>query len=258
MLTITHNAGFFSCCNIRLLTIIDYFNKNKCLPNNVNSSSQFIRYKKYVDRNNDITHDFFEDNKEMKINFDKQIKPTNENKEDQFSNYKLLNIGDIYPFIKKYFNPSKEILIIKKMLMEKYNIVVNNCIAVYYRGTDKCRETTLCDYNKFYDKIESLKLNNYQILIQTDTLDFLNYMKTQYPNSIVFSENKVSHLNLGIHNENNSDENYNDIKYLFATFLLMSECNHLVMSSSNCSLWMTYYRSHINNIYQCVDNDFIK
>ena len=45
VLKITHNAGFFSCCTIRLLEIINYFNLNKELPLIVDSSVQFEVYK---------------------------------------------------------------------------------------------------------------------------------------------------------------------------------------------------------------------
>ena len=83
-------------------------------------------------------------------------------------------------------------------------------------------------------------------------------MKSKYPHCICFDENKVSNKKYGIHNENTNNVNYNDIKYLFATFLIMSECKHLVISSGNCSLWMTYYRGHVDNIYQCLHNSFLQ
>ena len=83
-------------------------------------------------------------------------------------------------------------------------------------------------------------------------------MKSKYPHCICFDENKVSNKKYGIHNENTNNVNYNDIKYLFATFLIMSECKHLVISSGNCSLWMTYYRGHVDNIYQYLQNSFLQ
>ena len=54
--TVTHNAGFFSCCSIRLHDIIMFFNTNKRLPDIVDSSTQFIWYKRYP---RDITFDYF-------------------------------------------------------------------------------------------------------------------------------------------------------------------------------------------------------
>lgn len=258
MLKIRHNAGFFSCCNIVLLTVIGYFNKEEKLPIDIDCSQTFNKYKKDEDKNTDVTDHFFSYNEEIEINFNKPIVITTENREDQFSNYKLLNISDIHPFIRKYFSPSPEIINIKTDLLKKYNVDMNRCISVYYRGTDKLRETQLGDFNKYYDKIASLKNDDSQIMIQTDTKPFLDYMKSKYPDCICFDENKVSNKIYGIHNENTNNVNYNDIKYLFATFLIMAESKHLVMSSGNCSLWMTYYRGHVDNIYQCLHNSFLQ
>ena len=74
---------------------------------------------------------------------------------------------------------------------------------------------------------------------------------------IVIHENSVSKTQRGIHNEKSSEENYRDIKTLFAIFLLLSECNHLIISSSNCSLWMMYVRGTPLNVHQCLNNMFI-
>ena len=41
MIKITHSCGFFSCCSVRLEMIINYTNKNKKLPDIVDSSEQF-------------------------------------------------------------------------------------------------------------------------------------------------------------------------------------------------------------------------
>jgi hypothetical protein len=258
MLKSTHNAGFFSCCNIKLCDILNYFNTNMSLPTYVDSSSQFVIYKPHRLQHTDVTSHFFITDNADSIEFIKPVIITNDNKDDHRSNYKLLNINTILPFITKYFSPVQEIIDIKNMLIAKYSINTSNCIAVYYRGTDKYKETILGDFSKFYEKIESLNDGNkMQVLIQTDTFGFLEYIKSKCLNTVVVDENKVSNTNVGIHIENNSDTNYNDIKYLFATFLIMSECKYLIVSAGNCSLWMMYYRGGVDNVYQCLDNLFI-
>ena len=46
MIKITHNAGFFSCCSVRLTEIVNFINTNLGqLPYNVDSSEQFIWYR---------------------------------------------------------------------------------------------------------------------------------------------------------------------------------------------------------------------
>ena len=44
MIKVLHNAGFFSCCSVRLHCIVSYYNKYGILPV-VDSSLQFEWYK---------------------------------------------------------------------------------------------------------------------------------------------------------------------------------------------------------------------
>ena len=50
-IVVDHNAGFFSCCTIRLQKIVDYYNENKIFPI-VDSTNQWAFYK---DKPGDIT-----------------------------------------------------------------------------------------------------------------------------------------------------------------------------------------------------------
>jgi hypothetical protein len=54
-LIVNHNAGFFSCCTIRMILIIRFINENKIFPI-VDSSNQWSFYK---DQPGDITQLFF-------------------------------------------------------------------------------------------------------------------------------------------------------------------------------------------------------
>ena len=54
---IIHNAGFFSCCSVKLHQIIKFFNTQKKLPDIVDSSAQFKWYKTQ-NKSNDITFDY--------------------------------------------------------------------------------------------------------------------------------------------------------------------------------------------------------
>jgi hypothetical protein len=263
MLKVTHNAGFFSCCNVRLREIINYFNENQEQPKTVDSSSQFILYKPRYLLYNDITHVFFVNDETTNIYYKKNINISSETSEDQFSNYKLLNIEDIKPFIGKYFSPSQEIIEIQKKLISKYKINTNNCIAIYYRGTDKYKETILGEFSKYDEMINKIKetvaYKNSSLLVQSDSRQFLNYMKQKHNSVIIIKENKTSIANQGIHLEkdNIGNQNYVDIKILFASFLILSKCKYLICSSSNCSLWMMYYRGNTENVYQYLINDFL-
>ena len=52
--------GFFSCCSVMLDNIVHFYNSNKMLPLQIDTSEIFGWYKKDGD-NSDIRHDYFED-----------------------------------------------------------------------------------------------------------------------------------------------------------------------------------------------------
>lgn len=254
MLFTTHNAGFFSCCSVRLHDIIQYFNSNKQLPDGVDSSTQFRYYTDASDR--DVTFDFFEhyDYSNSTVQYSKDIYIDIYN--FQFTNYKTVNYSIILPFVRKYFSPSKEIMYVSNKLRTEYNIETENCIGVYYRGTDKKWETSLGEFDTYYHTLnEIINMNpQLQILIQTDSSQFLNYMKGKLNNIIVIKENSTSYTDRGIHNEKKANENYKDMKNLMATFLIISKCKYVICSSGNCSIWMMYYRENADNVFQYLNN----
>jgi hypothetical protein len=258
MLSITHNAGFFSCCSVKICKIINYFTEHTVLPSQIDGSRLFHMYK--IDRNIDITHDFFTDPNDITeiIKYDKKISIDRFN--FQFENYKTVDYQSIIPFVKKYFTPSTQIVGIYRSLVTKYSINDNNCIGLYYRGTDKCSETKLDSFDSYYIKLLELVMENknIQILIQTDTRQFIDYIKTKpLRNVIIIDENSTSSSSKGIHKEKTPAENYVDIQTLFATFLLISKCKYIICSSGNCSIWMMYYRGHANNVYQSLNRSWL-
>jgi hypothetical protein len=257
MLKITHNAGFFSCCFVKLYKIIEFYKNNKHLPIEVDSSCQFEQYKK---ANIDITFLFFEHYdhicEELNIDSNNHIISWDE----QFIDYKTVNYHDISPFVRKYFTPSSHIESIRTNLQSRYNIDLDNCIGLYYRGTDKISETQIDSFESYYHKLnEVINENpNIQVVVQTDSMYFLEYMREKcLQNIIIIAENSTSSTDRGIHHEKQNHENYSDIQYLFATFLLISKCKYIICSSSNGSIWMMYYRGNARNVYQNLNKHWL-
>ena len=56
-LNLSHDWGFFSCCSVRLHYIIQYFNNEGILPDDVDSTFMFEWYK--INTCRDITFDYF-------------------------------------------------------------------------------------------------------------------------------------------------------------------------------------------------------
>ena len=172
-----HNYGFFSCCSVKLNYIVDFINLNSKIPDIVDSLMLFNLYK--IDKNKDITYNFFENYNNIKniiINYS-----INFHHNHQFINYSELDYKNIIPVVKKYFSPSKSIISIIEKIKQKYQIDYNNTIAIYYRGTDKKLETSLATFENYYTKIKeisNLDINK-KIIIQTDSTQFIDYINNK-------------------------------------------------------------------------------
>lgn len=260
-----HDAGFFSCCTVKLNEIISYINANKSLPTKIDCSKTWKLYNPYwlSDRTSfhDITSDFFE-NDNNNITITPYYKPL-----WYISDYN--NTSDINTIIKKYFTPNGIIVNNSNILIRKYKIYVNNCIGLYVRMTDKRRETNVGEFEDYKNKLNDILENEpkLKILIVTDSTDFLNYIKEQFKSIIIINELRTSTSTLvGIHKNSDTgridkdviENNYNEIiNYLFPAFLILSKCKYYVCNSSNCSMWTTLYRKSNKNVYEFSNNIWI-
>lgn len=154
----------------------------------------------------------------------------------------------------KIFSPSDLINKIIYSIGKKYNIVSDNTLAVYYRGTDKFIETRIASFNDFYNKIiEIVNINkDINILLQTDTAQFIDYINDKnLKNVVIIDENKTSYTNKGIHVEQrNNNTNYQDMLYFLSTIIIISRCKYIICSSGNCSMWIMLYRENNKNVIQ--------
>jgi hypothetical protein len=249
----THNAGFFSCCSVKLMNITDYINKHLKLPTLVDSSRQFEWYK---NSNRDITYDYFE---HYDHTGDIAVNKINYHESYQFHDYSTLD-PSIFPVMKKYFTPSKNILHIIEKLENKYNLTYDNLCVLFYRGNDKIRETKLCDYNEYlkYAKEVLTKNPNVVFLIQSDETEFIEYMSQQFPNSFYFRD-EIRHMK-----KCNStvdyvfkDKNNEFSKYYLAITIIMSKCKYIICGSGNCSIWIILYRGHHHDVYQNINHTWL-
>jgi hypothetical protein len=261
MLKIDHNAGFFSCCTIRLSKIIEYFNNNQKLPEEVDSSQQFNFYKS---KQCDITFQIFENynNVNQMITYNSPIEMVYEKTENQFSDYSKLNFEKVVPFVKKYFTPSDSIIQIQKFLEYKYQIDYDNTCAIFYRGNDKAKETNQPPYQEVIDKAKIIQneFPNIRFLIQTDETEFLNYALQNLNNSFEIKElQKINqNKNLSIQYVLNNDQKLLGLSLYFATILIISKCRKIIHTSGNGEMFMIFYRGNVNGCYQYLnEKDYI-
>ena len=115
----------------------------------VDSSQQFELYKNNPDK--DVTYDFFENYHNITIDYGSiNTKKINFNPLMHIGNYTHIHYRGVKPIITKYFSPSKTVKEQIDFLKNKYKIKPKNCIAVYYRGTDKSKETSIGTFDDFF------------------------------------------------------------------------------------------------------------
>ena len=258
-LKIKHNAGFFSCCSVKLEKIIEFFNKNKILPQKVDSSRQFGLYKKtngtrYIKNNNDITFDYFIHYNEIhnEIVYKKDIDYKNSY---QFENYNSLDYENICPFVKKYFSPSIKVNKVIQYIEKKYNIDdYNNLCVIFYRGNDKSTETKVSDYDAYIEKAKFIMRENENIrfLIQSDETEFIEKLISTFPNNSFYCKDEIRHMKKTLSSVDKVMRKTNHVfSFCFlAITIIMSKCKYIICGSGNCSIWIMLYREHNNNVYQ--------
>ena len=248
---ITHNAGFFSCSTVRLNGIIQHFNNNKELPNEVDTTEQYEWYKEY--NNNDITFKYFKHYNEIEetITYERDI----DFKEwYQYKVYDTIDMEGLLPFIEKYYTPSDIIINIQKEMEKKYDLDYDNICVLFFRGNDKATEIKLPPTDVYIDAAKDiLTINpNIKFLIQSDETNFINEMKEEFPNSIIFYD-EIRHMYKKcstVNNLINKQQNYVYSLYYYAITLIMSKCKYVICNAGNCSLWVAFYRKNTNNIIQ--------
>ncbi len=173
---IDHNAGFFSCCSVRLHCIIEYINLNKKVPIHVDSSKQFEWYKKNI--LDDITLECFKNYNDVNNNIEIDKNDNIDyNHNHQFIWYNKLDYQKICPVVEKYFSPSYNICSIIAEIENKFSLDYDNTCVLFYRGNDKERETKLSNYNDYVKFANEIMQSNPNIrfLIQSDETEFIEY-----------------------------------------------------------------------------------
>lgn len=254
-----HNAGFFSCCSIRLLDVMVYFNQNSGLPDILDSTEQFGLYKAYSQQN--LIPLYFMEKDDVAIPYSRRVEMTYAKEEPQFSDYKQICFTDTIPFIEKYFTPSYTVGDFAYMLGEKYKLDYENTCAVFYRGNDKNRETTIASYKVFIDKAREIKQQNpaVKFLVQPDETEFLiEFCKVFPEDTIWFTETphmpkKDSCMFFELPQADRADYG---AKY-FSAVLVLSRCKHMIIHSGNGAFWSVLYRGNTDNVHQFLNNKWL-
>ena len=247
-----HNAGFFSCCSVKLTNIVDFINLNKKIPSYVDSSEQFIWYKPNNNKE-DITYDYFEHYANIEDNIDTQ-NVIDYHWDHQFLNYSTLDYTRIYPLIEKYFSPSNNINEIVNNIERKYNLIYENICVLFYRGNDKNRETKKCSYDEYLNYANQIIIQNPNILflIQSDETEFIEFMTNKFPDNSFYFKDEIRHMKKcdDTLDKKMKSQNYEFSKKYLAITMIMARCKYIICGSGNCDIWVMLYRGNNKNIIQ--------
>jgi hypothetical protein len=254
VIRVCYDAGFFSCCAVRLCQIIKFFNKNNKLPSTVDSSGLWGKYKDRGDT--DITNYFFADSSKIKQEVEEV-----DYCDEQFSNYDSIDINKIKKFIKKYFSPSEEVVVYQNFLLNKYNINLNKTISVFYRAHDKIFETSVPGYQDMIGKIRELKEKNkdHRVLVQSADPEFCKLVSNEYEDTIVFEE--IMKFDGSIMQELGTlvpeGQRKNQALIFLSIILIISNSSRVILNSGNIGLWIVFLRGSIHNVHQYLNGRWL-
>jgi len=259
-LIIEHNAGFFSCCSVKLTKLADFYNKYHRPPTSICCRKQFHNYKSVpVDDEEDITPIFFKTNTDCELN---NINKIDFHWEYQFIPYHTIDFEGINPLIAKYFTPSDYVSSLMDNTIQKYNIDFSSTVAVCYRGNDKCTETVLATHNDFFDRCTFILNRNKSIrfLVQTDEIGFRDKFLERFPNSFFIEEIQCfnEHAMLCPHQEVDSNKKTEFGALILHAIILLSRCEYVITHSGNCGMWISLYRGHSKKIEQYLNHGQFK
>jgi hypothetical protein len=253
MLQVTHNAGFFSCCNIRLESIINYFNTFKVLPSNVDSSQQYAWYKP-LHTTTDITYEYFKKETADQIVY---TFPILYRHQCQFDVYSTLPYESLNPFVHKYFSLSDNVKNIMNEIVKKYKVDYDKVCVLFYRGNDKNTETKICGYQDILLKAKQLYSTDSTIrfLVQSDETEFIDFMKKRLPNVLIFKD-EIRHMKKQMSTVDIvfKKTNFEFSKKYLAITAIMAKCKYIICTSGNCSMWIMLYRGHAENTHQFLND----
>jgi hypothetical protein len=127
--------GFFSTFTLMFICIINVYKDLNMIVENIDGSNLLENLKQ--GENLDMYHHFFNINKDLVIDVDKNKIPRDLSVNEQHTIYKDVNFVTFKPFFEKYFNLNQRLIDLIDFYKTKYRIDSDRSISVVYRDTDK-------------------------------------------------------------------------------------------------------------------------
>ncbi|MYA15810.1 MAG: hypothetical protein F4Z28_03085, partial [Gammaproteobacteria bacterium] len=239
-LIVVHDAGFFSCCSVRLGAILDYVGAQGRSPVRIDDRFLFDEYKPPYAGDLDICRRLFAD-RSIEVPGDATA---HARWPGGAVDCRFLDFEALKPFVERFFTPSDEVCRAIRLLEGKYGLTdYGSLCAVYYRGTDKRGETELPPFRDVLEKAREIAQQSpwLRFLVQSDDAGFLAAAETFLPDAVTFTDENLPR---------GTAQRFQHALWLLSTVVIMSRCRYLVCTSSNVSIWMVLYRGHTEGVVQ--------
>lgn len=130
-------------------------------------------------------------------------------------------------------------------------------IGIHYRGNDKKTEAPRVNYKKVFKLVEKNipKDKEFCIFVATDEQQFLDSINKAYPGLVISTDSQRSSNGKAVHHLFHNS--YETGEQALIDCLLLSRCSLLIRTSSNLSLWSTFFNPELpvvllNNRYSVV------
>jgi hypothetical protein len=171
----------------------------------------------------------------------KRVYPTKAQCYDAWEKRRMISREEAAEIVRKYVR-------IKPHIQQKIDAFVDRffvnqyIIGVHYRGTDKSKEAPRMAYEEVFEEIETHIPSDkpYALFIATDEADFLEQARERYPSRVIAIEaHRSTDDGVGFHFANKNNYFLGEEAVIDAS--LLSKCDLLIRTSSNLSLWSTYF-----------------
>jgi len=161
---------------------------------------------------------------------------------EAFRAWRKISRNDAALIVKKYIRIRPEITEKVEMFCRQY-FSRFFILGVHYRGTDKKKEAPRVPYETVFQAISTHLPENqpYQIFVATDEEPFLEAIRIKFPGSILAIDASRSVGKMGMHFSKKNQYEIGEAALIDS--LLLSKCDLLIRTSSNLSLWATYFNS---------------
>lgn len=159
-----------------------------------------------------------------------------------------LSRKEAHALIKKYFQVRPEIQQIVDDFVKEHFVGQGRIIGLHYRGTDKATEAKQLDYEEVFARLERLifekhDMSKVKIFVASDEEAFIQACKERFPGLVIASNARRSLDGKPLHF--NSDQPYETGLQALVDALLLSKTDVLLRTSSNLSLWSSYFNPNI-------------